>query len=121
MFVFVECGQTCHRYRCRFKSEIEYQEITRRNHYVHAEQRGKRQHVEFPRLERRILFFKRIVGLEQYDERCHAQYRFYQRSHLGRYEHSAEKFPVRDQAEAPQRMCPEKHISYGLEMLFPLL
>ena len=119
MFVFVKCHQAGQRHGCRLQTQVEHQEVARRNHDVHAEKRKERQHVILAHLVLALLLFERLAHLQEHQQRSQAQDGFHQRSHAGRLEHPAEKFAFRHGEKAAHYVQGYQHESDRLEIFPP--
>ena len=73
----VEGDQSHHRDAGRFKSDEEHQEVSGRNHEVHAQQGGERQDVELALLDVVLLAAHPFVCHQEHDERAYAQDRLH--------------------------------------------
>ena len=77
VLLLVESSQCRQRQRGRFQSDDKYQEMTGRNHQIHAKERHQKQLDEFAATHKLALAIVPFDGLQQYEEKPYVQYILY--------------------------------------------
>ena len=119
--VLVERDERRHRDRGRLQTDEEEQEVSRRDHEIHAQQRGQRQEIELAPLMNGRLAREPSAGLHQHDQRSDVQNTLDHAHHRRVLVHAAERFARSAGNEIQQRMDTHQHAGYRLKIAQSLL
>ena len=101
--VLVESHHGGKRKRCAFQTDDEQQEVTGRNHEIHAEKCHKQQFVELSAAHDHQLPVSPFTALDKHDENTHIEYILDHGAHIGCGIHSGEGINRAD--IAPKEAC----------------